>query len=95
MNNKIKKDDRTAEEMKTHTTLVTATDRCLSGWGQAEKGLSKCAWACRPCDYEKVSAWVRARSEMKNVSIEYSDWNPSTYAHLHIYVVDDGHPALN
>ena len=26
-------DDRTEEQKKTHTTLITATDKFMSGWG--------------------------------------------------------------
>ena len=90
----IRKDDRTPDQQKTHTALVTATDKCLSGWGQAEKGLSKCAWACKPKHFDKVFKWVQNRSDMKYVRYQVKDWYPKNCVHLHIYVVDDNHPAL-
>ena len=94
--NTIRKDDRTEEQKKTHTYLVTATDKFLSGWGQASGGSSKCAWACDNFDdAEKVLTWVENRSDMKYVNLNTSGkWYPSA-AHVHIYVVNDLHPALN
>lgn len=89
----IRVDDRTEEQKKTHTWLVTATDRFMSGWGQASGGLSKCAWACKPEHRHKVLAWVSNRSEMKYVNETVGKWYPKA-AHVHIYVVEDGHPAL-
>ena len=88
-------DDRTPEQKKTHTYLITATDKFMSGWGQAANGLSKCAWACKPEHWEKVYYWVNSRSEMKYVSLNTSGkWYPDA-AHVHIYVVDEDHPALS
>ena len=87
-------DDRTPEQMKTHTYLVTATDRFMSGWGGASGGASKCAWACDSLDKaQKLFDWVSSRSEMKYVNITSNNWYPKA-AHVHIYVVDDSHPAL-
>lgn len=86
-------DDRTPEEKKSHRTLITATDRFLSGWGGAAGGASKCAWACRPEHVYAVYNWVRSRPEMKYVNITRRRWSPKA-AHVHIYVVNSEHPAL-
>ncbi len=91
----IRQDDRTKEQMQTHTTLITATDKFMSGWGKAKNGLSKCAWACKPEHADKVFDWVQNRSDMRYVNMNYSgNWYPKNAAHLHIYVVNEGHPAL-
>jgi len=90
----IRQDDRTLEEMKTHNWLVTATDRFMSGWGDAKGGASKCAWACKREDVDTVYNWVSNRSEMKYVNVTNNKWHPRA-AHVHIYVVHEGHPALN
>jgi hypothetical protein len=89
----IRQDDRTPEQKKTHTILITATDKFLSGWGQARGGLSKCAWACKPEHADKVFNWVQKRSEMKYVNYNTGKWYPRA-AHVHIYVVNEGHNAL-
>ena len=92
-------DDRTEEQKKTHTRLVIGTDRCLSGWGQAKGGTSVAAWACEPHNRAKVLRWVSSRSDMLRVR-EVSDlhkngkYRPKGAAHYHIYVVEEGHPAL-
>jgi hypothetical protein len=97
----IKKDDRTPEQMQTHRVLIVATDRCLSSWGGAEGGSSYAAWACTGMDSFKVESWVRARSDMKRVRVTFDDGAGAPYrpgkgcAHLHIYVVTEGHPALS
>lgn len=91
----IREDDRTEEQLKTHTILVTATDKFLSGWGQAKGGDSKCAWACSSREIaDKVFKWVSERKEMKYVGMTDRPWRPHA-AHVHIYVVDENHPALN
>ncbi len=94
----IREDDRTPEQEKTHTILVAGTDRCLSGWGQANGGSSVAAWACTSEDHANVEAWVDSRGDMKRVRtvIDRSGdrYRPRNAAHLHIYVVTKGHPAL-
>lgn len=90
-------DDRTEVQQETHCCLVTATDRCMSGWGLAAGGASKCAWACRPEDLDKVWAWVAGRGDMKYVNRRLPSapkWRPRA-AHVHVYVVGDKHPALD
>lgn len=87
-------DDRNDEQKNTHRWLVTATDKAMSGWGGARRGLSKCAWACQTlAEAKQVYAWVKSRSEMKYVNITGRKWYPSA-AHVHIYVVDATHPSL-
>lgn len=82
----IRKDDRTDEQKKSHVWLVTATDRFMSGWGEAKGGLSKCAWACQTLDEaERVLSWVKDRNDMKYVNIHKGPWYPRA-AHVHIYV---------
>jgi hypothetical protein len=88
-------DDRTPEQKQTHRVLVLGTDSFMSGWGQARNGASYAAWACTSADAHKVLAWVESRSEMKRVRVVGSDYRPGRYcAHLHIYVVKEGHRAL-
>lgn len=86
-------DDRTPEQLKTHTVLVTATDCFMSGWGGARGGASKCAWACEPKDMQAVYKWVSNRSEMKYVNVTAGKWRPRA-AHVHIYVVEPGDACL-
>jgi len=88
-------DDRTDEQLVTHSWLVIGTDRILSGWGGASGGYSYAAWACRPDDRAKVLHWVSSRTDMKRVREAGSNYRPSgACAHLHIYVVDENHPSL-
>ena len=84
----------------THTVLITATDKFLSGWGLAKNGKSRCAWACKEEHADTVYNWVNGRSDMKYVNIHYLRKERKYYpgsgtAHFHIYVVDDNHPALD
>lgn len=92
-----RKDERTKEQKKTHCYLITETDHFLSNWGLAGGGLSKCAWACKTEQVDKVDKWVRSRSEMKYVNFHDErggrGWYPKA-AHVHIFFVDDKHPAL-
>jgi len=89
-------DERSTEQKKTHNILVTATDRFMSGWGLADGGSSKCAWACDSVKKaEKVFNWVKKRSEMKYVNIQHKKWNPKNAAHVSVYLVGDSHPALS
>lgn len=85
-------DDRTQEQRQTHRLAVMGRDRCLSGWGQAEGGYSRAAWAV-PNDGSvniyRVERWVRSRGDMQYVNIvDLSTYRPrSDTAHLSIYVV--------
>lgn len=91
----IRKDDRTAEQHKTHRFAVVGTDRFLSGWGEAENMASYAAWAY--ADYDtgrRVESWVRARPDMERVRVvDLSTYRPKGQVHLHIYVVNNGHPS--
>ena len=92
-------DDRTADQRRTHRHLIIGTDSFLSGWGEAQGGVSYAAWACRPQDRDKVFAWVHSRSDMKRVreilDTDGSPYRPKGQGHCHIYVVNDEHPALS
>ena len=88
-------DDRTPEQKGTHTVLITATDKFMSGWGGAAKGASKCAWAVERKNWRQMLEWVENRSDMKYVNVTFSgEWKPRNAAHVHIYVASDSHPAL-
>jgi hypothetical protein len=90
-------DQRTDGQKKTHTILVTAKDKFLSGWGMAQNGSSYCAWAVNPNEASctKLFQWVNNRSEMKYVNIRYDggkNWRPNA-AHVSIYAIDANHPS--
>jgi len=88
-------DDRTIEQKKTHPYIVLATDKFMSGWGQARNGSSYAGWACRHEDLPKVERWVSARGEMVRVRIVLGNYRPRAMnGHCHIYVVNENHPAL-
>jgi hypothetical protein len=93
----IKKDDRTEELKKTHVLAVVARDRCMSGWGGASGGASRCAWAFDPREVnsDRVFNWVKRRSEMQFVNVvDLSTYRaPRGTAHFHIYVCNPDHPA--
>lgn len=87
-------DDRTPEQRTTHTWAVAGTDRFLSGWGRARGGASVAAWACRREDLDRVESWVAHRGDMRRVRVvKLADWRPRA-AHVHVYAVEAGHPAL-
>ena len=97
----IKKDDRTPEQMLTHRVLIVATDKCLSGWGDATGGASVCAWAVpsdNPAIESRLESWIRSRSDMQRVRTVYeapgTSYAPRGAAHFHVYAVDRNHPAL-
>jgi len=91
-----KQDDRTPEQRKTHVWGVVAQDRFMSGWGGAQGGTSRCAWACGPdVNTDRVFDWVKRRSDMRYVNlVDLSTYRPPLgTAHFHIYVCNPGHPA--
>ena len=91
----IIEDDRTPQETFTHDNIVVGHDTFLSGWGKAESGTSYAGWACRAEDLDKVREWVTNRSDIRRVKVQSNAWKPwDTHDHYHIYVVNDGHPAL-
>ena len=91
----IRIDDRTKKQKKTHTWLIIGTDSFLSGWGEAQGGASYAAWACKPEHRSQVLDWVSNRSDMRRVRETTEPYYPhKCCVHLHIYVVDDKHRAL-
>ncbi len=89
----VYKDDRTDEQRLTHTVIVSAIDKFMSGWGRAANGKSVAAWACRPEHADRVFAWVKSRGEMRNVRMSDHAFR-SGAEHTHIYTVNDGHASL-
>ena len=92
----IIQDDRTPEQKKTHVWGVVGRDSFMSGWGGATGGYSRAVWACGPnVDSDRVFNWVKSRKEMRYVSlVDLATYRaPKGTAHLHIYVVDEYHPA--
>jgi hypothetical protein len=97
------KDDRTPEQKQTHTWGAYGRDKFLSRFGPAKSaGGSVACWACRPEHIDAVLAWVRDRSDMRNVScsllIDRKTGKPKlprVRGLLHVYVVDADHPALD
>jgi len=80
-------DDRTDEQRKTHKLAVIGTDTFMSGWGQADSGLSYAGWAFKDGDEEKCLSAVEGRSDMKRVRVVILDGYRATGAtHCHIYV---------
>ena len=91
----IFKDDRTEAEKTTHTWLITATDKFMSGWGNARGGKSKVAWACRPEHACALLDWVDSREEMSFVNATLAtNWRPRNCVHMHVYVANANHPAV-
>lgn len=90
------KDDRTDEQKKTHRWAIVARDKCMSGWGLASHGASRCAWACHPdVNTDRVFNWVKARREMVYVNlVDLETYQPPRgTAHFHIYVCNPDHVA--
>ena len=93
-------DDRTEEELETHTFVVGGHDPHLSGWGQAP-GRSFAYWACSPDDAVKVESWVRETRCLNNVYASATRTIRSKAKresgrddHHHIYVVRSDHGCL-
>ena len=63
-------DRRTNEQRESTQFFVNATDRFMSGWGQARGGLS---YFCIACDTDAqvdlAETWLRSRDEMKSVFV--------------------------
>lgn len=88
----IIEDRRDAAARETHTVLIAAHDKYLSGKGLAKNGKSVAVWACRPEHASRVFGWVSSRHEMSRV--RYVQKLPRTGAHISVYVVEPGHAAL-
>ena len=83
----ILQDDRTSEQKLTHNLVVMMTDRCLSGWGQAQGGPSYAGWAFQDGELATVMGWVQARTDAKRVRVVLGDYRPPRGpGHCHIYV---------
>ena len=82
------KDERTPEEVKITQGFVIATDKFMSGWGQAQ-GKSVIAVPFKDDqDMNTILSRVERRNEMKRIRIVYgSEYKPRLSAndHLHIY----------
>jgi hypothetical protein len=90
-------DDRTPEQKKTHQWAVVAKGKFMSGWGGAEGGDSRCAWATEThANAERIRDLVAKRSEMRYVRIVHLKRYraPRGTVHFHIYVANPGHPSL-
>ena len=87
-------DDRTPEQRVTHTVLIGGTDKVLSGSGLARRGRSIAIWACKPEDAVIVAVWVQSRTDMTRVRKLSERYRGRKGDHVHIYDVDDNHPAL-
>ena len=93
----ILEDDRTPEQKKTHTILIGGHDPFLSGWGKALHSKSYAYWACGPVPWsqkyvDQVEKAVKQRN-LKRVTVRYSGLpRKGPNDHVHIYVVDEGHP---
>lgn len=98
----IRQDDRTAEQRITHRWAVVARDKFMSGWGGAEGGASRCAWAVPAGEFDRdylghMLHWVQSRPEMLYVNaVDLDSYRPPRgTAHFHIYVADpETHPAF-
>lgn len=77
--------------LSVHAPSAIAPVEFMSGWGGAAGGSSVAGWACRPEVAHIVERWVRNRRDMTRV--RYLGDRPRG-AHVHIYVVEPGHPAL-
>jgi hypothetical protein len=88
----IMKDDRSFEEKTTYPILIGGIDRFLSEW--CPHGISYAFWACKEEDEPTVMKWVKSRGDINPVESHYKEVNKQGKGHCHIYVVEDGHPAL-
>ncbi len=81
-------DDRTEEEVNKTIGFIIATDKFMSGWGDAP-GKSVVAIPFVSCeDMEVVRERMERRAEMKRIRVVYNkNYRPRLYKgdHLHIY----------
>jgi hypothetical protein len=92
----VKQDDRTLEQKQTHKWGVVAKDKFMSGWGGAQGGISRCAWACAPdASLAQLEQWVRHRQEMRYVNVvDLNTYRPPRgTVHFHIYVCEKDHSS--
>jgi hypothetical protein len=91
-------DDRTPEQKQTHTVVIAGNDRAMTNIGREcgmvqRGGQSIAAWACRPGDAVRVEAWVKGRNDLTYIRVAGKRLGKPG-DHVHIYVVDDQHPAI-
>lgn len=88
-----RKDERTEDQKVTHTLAVVGRDSFMSGWGGAEGGYSRAAWAFNPIEtpWERVYDRIHARSDMRYVNlVDLRTYRPARgTANFHIYVWQD------
>lgn len=87
----IRQDDRTDEEKAATVGFVVATDRFMSGWGQAP-GRSLVAVPVTSYEDQKdVTETLERRPEMLRVRFCMKTYRPRLYQgdHLHIYDTKD------
>lgn len=91
-------DRRSDEEKTTLTVIVSGIDPFMTDLGHRAgrigPGVSVAAWACRESDADRVAKWVRARGDLKNIRVSQTYFRPNRIAHVSIYPVREGHPAL-
>lgn len=89
---KLWKDDRSEEQMKTHTVIVAARDTSSFAVSRTKRyGGCTSAWACRPEDADLLFDYVRSRSEMKRVRFTTAERLERIKGMVHIYVGLPGH----
>jgi hypothetical protein len=90
-------DNRTPEQKTTHFLAVVAKDKFMTGWGRAQNGASRCAWAFDHTlvNSDRVFNWVKSRSDMSYVSlVDLRTYRaPRGTAHFHVYVCGPDHVA--
>lgn len=88
MSKYIIKDDRTQEEIAATRGFVIATDKFMSGWGDAPHRSIVAVPFTDEEDKRKVMSRMEKRNEMKRVRLVYGkSYKPSLSGgdHLHIY----------
>jgi hypothetical protein len=89
-------DDRNETQHETHTVIIAGRDKFMSKWGRGKAaGGSTAAWACTPKNARAVIDWVDAREDMSHVRETTDRALTRTRGLIHIYVVEDNHPALS
>lgn len=88
-------DDRTDAQQGTHTVIIAGHDEFMSRWGRGKTaGGSTAAWACTPENARAVIDWVEAREDMTRVRKTTESALSRVKGLVHIYVVEENHPAL-
>jgi hypothetical protein len=89
----LKTDDRTTQQMATHTLGVVCRDNAMIRWGFSPRY----GWACKTYDHaSKTYDWLKSQKEMERLMIVRLDKYipPRTDKAFHIYVIDENHVAL-